>query len=57
MPKKSYVRTFMDSQHAKGSQKLLKFSRQHFCNIVVTLKKNQLENVCFSSIWNPETTC
>ena len=34
MPKKLSVRALIDSQHVKGSQRLLKSSRQYFCHIV-----------------------
>ena len=58
MPKKSHLRTLMDSQHVKGSERLLKSARQYFCQIFqITLKKNQLQKFCFSSISNLETVC
>ena len=34
MPKKPRVRTLMDSQHVKESERLLKFARQYLCQIV-----------------------
>ena len=58
MPKKPSVRTIMDSQHIKVSERLLKSSRQHFFHIFwslwkeissqnsVSVKGNQLEKVC-----------
>ena len=33
MPKKALVRTLMDSEHVKGSERLLKSARQYFCHI------------------------
>ena len=33
MPKKLRVRTLMDSQHGKRSERLLKPARQYFCHI------------------------
>ena len=33
MPKKRRVRTLMDSQHVKGSEKLLKSARQNISHI------------------------
>ena len=33
MPKKPRVRTIMDSQHVKGSERLLKSARQDFSHI------------------------
>ena len=39
MPKKPRVRTVMDSQHVKGSEKLLKCARQYFCHIFWLLWK------------------
>ena len=39
MPKKRRVRTLMDSQHVKGSEKLLKSARQCFCEILWSLSK------------------
>ena len=48
----------MDSEHAKGSETRHKSDRQCFSNIFLSLwKKNELENPCFSSIWNLETFC
>ena len=37
MSKKIFFRTSFDSQHAKGSQRLVKSLRQHFCQIVLSL--------------------
>ena len=37
MPKMRRVITLMDSQHVKGSETLLKSSRQHFCQIFWSL--------------------
>ena len=34
MPKTARVRTFMESQHVKGSKRLLKSARQYFCDIL-----------------------
>ena len=39
MPKKPRVRTLMDSQHVKGSERLLKSSRQYLCHIFWSLWK------------------
>ena len=39
MPKKLRVGTFMDSQHVKGSERLLKSARQYFCQISWSLWK------------------
>ena len=39
MPKKPRVRTVMDSQHVKGSEKLLKCARKYFCQIFWSLWK------------------
>ena len=37
MPKKLRVRTLMDSQYVKESERLLKSARQHFCQILRAL--------------------
>ena len=39
MPKKPSVRTLIDSQHIKGSERLLKSARQYFCHIFWSLQK------------------
>ena len=39
MPKKTRVTTVMDSQHVKGSKRLLKFARQYFCQSFWSLWK------------------
>ena len=39
MPKKQRVRTLMDSEHVKGSETLLKSSRQYFTNIFWALRE------------------
>ena len=39
MPKKPSVRTLIDSQHIKGSERLLKSARQYFCHIFSSLQK------------------
>ena len=39
MPKKSCLRTLMDSQHVKGSERLLKSARQYLCHIFWSLWK------------------
>ena len=58
MFKKPRVRTLMDSQHVEGSKTLLKSARQYFCHIFcITLKENELEKFCLSSILNLETVC
>ena len=57
MPKKSRLKTLMDSQRVKASETLLKSARQYFCHIFLLLKEIQLEKFSFSSIWNPETVC
>ena len=54
MPKKIRIGTLMDSQYVKGFETLHKSARQYFW---ITLKENQLEKTCFSSVWNPETLC
>ena len=54
MPKKPRARTLMDSQHVKGSERLLKSARHIFVialsYFLITLNGNQLEKFCFSSI-------
>ena len=45
MPKKSHVRTLMNSQHVKRSETLLKASQQYFCHIFWSLwKKSSSKN-------------
>ena len=45
MPKKPHVRTFMDSQHVKGSETLHKSEKQYFCHSFWSLwKKNSSKN-------------
>ena len=39
MPEKTRVRTLMDTQHVKGSQKLLKSATHYFRNIFLSLRK------------------
>ena len=39
MPKKPRVRTLMDSQHVKWSERLLKSVEQYFCHIFWSLWK------------------
>ena len=39
MPKKSHLRTLMDSQHVKGSERLLKSARQYFVRFFRSLWK------------------
>ena len=39
MPKKALVRTLMDSEHVKGSERLLKSARQYFCHIFWWLRQ------------------
>ena len=39
MPKMPHVRTFMDSQQVKGSERLYKSARQYFCHIFLSLRK------------------
>ena len=39
MPKKPRLRTIMDSQHVKGSERLLKPERQYFSHIFWSLWK------------------
>ena len=39
MPKKLRLRTLMHSQHAQGSETLLKYKRQYLCNIFWSLWK------------------
>ena len=39
MPKKPLVRTLMDSQHVKGSERLLKSARHFFGQIFLSLWK------------------
>ena len=58
MPKKSRVRTLMDSQHVKRSETRLKYSRQYFLSTFsITLKWNQLQELFFSGINNLDTVC
>ena len=33
MPQKPRVRTLIDSQHVKGSERVLKSAQQYFCHI------------------------
>ena len=37
MPQKPRVRTLIDSQQVKGSEKLLKSARHYFCHIFLSL--------------------
>ena len=39
MPKKPRVRTLMDGQHVKESERLLKSVRQFFCHFFLLLRK------------------
>ena len=39
MPEKARIRTLMDSQHVKVSERLLKSARQYFCHIFWSLLK------------------
>ena len=39
MPKKPCLRTLMDSQHVKRSERLLKSARKWFCHIFLSLGK------------------
>ena len=39
MPKKPSLRTLMDSQHVKGSERLIKSARQYFFHIFWSLGK------------------
>ena len=39
MPKNPRGRTLLESQHVKGSQRLLKSARQYFCHIFWSLWK------------------
>ena len=58
MPKKPRGTTLFDTQRGKKSERLLKSARQFFfSDFFATLKEIQLQNVCFSSIWDPETIC
>ena len=58
MPKKPRVRTLMGSQHAKGSETLLKSAWQYFSRIFfISMRENQLEKRCLSNILNLETVC
>ena len=44
MPKKTYVRTLMESEDVKRSERLLKSARHYFSHIFFnTLKQNQLK--------------
>ena len=53
MPKKQRVRTVMESQHVKVSQRLLKSARQYFCHIFSIIREGyQLHEFCGSSMWN-----
>ena len=58
MPKKAGVRTFMDSQHVKRSETLLKSGTAEFLSyFLIIQKENQLKKVCLSSISNLESVC
>ena len=37
MPKNFHVRTLIDSQHVKVSEKRLQYARQYFCQILLSL--------------------
>ena len=50
MPKKPCVRTRMDSQHVKGSERLLKSTRQCFCDILWSLSKKIRPLNAFSEV-------
>ena len=39
MPKKPRARTLMDSQHVKGSERMLKSARKYLCHIFWALSK------------------
>ena len=58
MPNEPRIGTLMERQHVKGSETLLKSGRKYLSHIFWLLwKKNQLEKLCFSIIWNLETAC
>ena len=46
MPKKPRVRTLMDSQHVKWSERLLKSVEQYFCHIFWSLWKEISSKFC-----------
>ena len=39
MPKKLRARTLMNNQHVKVSERLVKYARQYFCHIFLSLWK------------------
>ena len=39
MPKKARVRTLMDKQHVKGSERHLKSARQYVCHVFWSLRQ------------------
>ena len=45
MPKKPYVKKLMDSQHIKGPATLLKYARQYFCHIFLSLWKKVAQKI------------
>ena len=58
MPKKTPVRTLMDSELVKGPERLLRSARQDFCHIFSSFQKEiQLEKLSFSSVRNFRTVC
>ena len=51
MLKQPLVRKLMDSQHVEGSERPLKSAREYFCHFFfITMKQNELQNNCFTSI-------
>ena len=47
MPKKPRVRTLMDSQHVKGSERLLKSSRQYLCHVFYHCERKSAPKIMF----------
>ena len=47
MPKKARVRTLMDSQYVKGTERLLKSARQYFCDIFDHSEKKSGRKIVF----------
>ena len=47
MPKKPRVRTLMDSQHVKGSERLLKSARQYFCHFFDHSERKSARKILF----------
>ena len=59
IPKTTHVRTLMSSQHVKGSETLLNSISIAVIlwYFLISMKENQLEKCCLSTILNLETVC